>query len=56
LESWSKVEAFNDGVIKSMTFTLPSATFRYDDIRDSIPHSITGQSPTGTSHNVGSSM
>jgi TonB-dependent receptor len=46
-ESWSKVEAFNDGVIKSMTLTLPSATFRYDDIQNSIPHSITSQSATG---------
>ena len=27
-ESWSKVEAFGDGVIKSMTMSIPSAVVR----------------------------
>lgn len=46
-ESWSRVESLRDGVIKSMAFSLPNVTVRFDGIEDSIPRSITTQTAAG---------
>jgi len=46
-ESWSKVEALGDGVIKSLSFSAPNLTMRFDGIQDSIPHAISTQTATG---------
>jgi TonB-dependent receptor len=46
-ESWSKVEAAGDGLIKSISFSAPNVTLRFDGIQDSIPRAITTQAATG---------
>lgn len=46
-ESWSRVESLRDGVIKSMAFSLPNVTVRFDGISDTVPHAISTQTAAG---------
>src|SRR5204863_371329 len=46
-ESWSKVEAAKDGVIKTFGLQASNLTLRFDGIQNSIPRAISTQSATG---------
>ena len=46
-ESWSRVEAEREGVIKSINLTASNVTLNFDGIQDSIPRGITSQNATG---------
>ena len=46
-ESWSKVESAGQGVIKSLSFSAPNLTMRFDGIKDSIPRGVSTQTATG---------
>jgi len=46
-ESWSRVEAERDGVIKGINLSATNVTIRFDDIQNSIPRAITTQTSAG---------
>ncbi|WP_414664465.1 TonB-dependent receptor domain-containing protein [Horticoccus sp. 23ND18S-11] len=46
-ESWSRVEAERDGVIKSINLSATNLTLNYTGISNSIPRGITAQTATG---------